>query len=74
MSNSAIRVATSASPITPARIGIVPSVVKKRLALDVSFYKLVQILSVTLFEQMPISIAVFDIGSQFDEIDDSNQP
>ena len=46
---------------------------RKRLALDVSLYKLLQILSVTLFEKTPISIAVFDVGSQFEEIDDGNQ-
>ncbi len=33
----------------------------------------VQILSITLFEKMPISTAVFDTGSQFDDIDDCNQ-
>jgi len=52
---------------------VLVAIVKKRLALDVSLYKLLQILSVTLFEKTPISIAVFDIGSQFDEIDDGNQ-
>ena len=49
------------------------AIVKKRSGLDVSLYKLLQILSVTLFEKTPISIAVFDIGSQFDQIDDGNQ-
>ena len=52
---------------------VLVAIVKKRLALDVSLYKLLQILSVTLFEKTPISIAVFDIGSQFDQIDDRNQ-
>lgn len=52
---------------------VLVAVVKKRLGLDVSLYKLLQILSVTLFEKTPISIAVFDIGSQFDQIDDGNQ-
>jgi hypothetical protein len=47
--------------------------VGKRLALDVSLHRLLQILSVTLFEKMPISTAVFDAGSQFDQIDDGNQ-
>ena len=49
------------------------AIVKKRLGLDVSLYKLLQILSVTLFEKTPISVAVFDVGSQFDQIDDGNQ-
>ena len=52
---------------------VLVAIVKKRLGLDVSLYKLLQILSVTLFEKTPISIAVFDIGSQFDQIDDGNQ-
>jgi hypothetical protein len=52
---------------------VLVAIVKKRLALDVSLYKLLQILSVTLFEKTPISIAVFDAGSQFQGIDDGNQ-
>ena len=52
---------------------VLVAIVKKRLALDVSLYKLLQILSVTLFEKTPISIAVFDAGSQFDAIGDRNQ-
>jgi hypothetical protein len=54
-------------------IYVLVAIVKKRLALDVSLYKLLQILSVTLFEKTPISIAVFDAGSQFDEVGDGNQ-
>ena len=52
---------------------VLVAIVKKRLSLDVSLYKLLQILSVTLFEKTPISTAVFDVGSQFDQIDDGNQ-
>jgi len=52
---------------------VLVAIVKKRLALDVSLYKLLQILSVTLFEKMPISTAVFDIASKFDAIEDANQ-
>jgi len=52
---------------------VLVAIVKKRLDLDVSLYKLLQILSVTLFEKTPISIAVFDVGSQFEDIDDGNQ-
>ena len=52
---------------------VLVAIVKKRLGLDVTLYKLLQILSVTLFEKTPISIAVFDVGSQFDQIDDGNQ-
>ena len=49
------------------------AIVKQRLGLDLSLYKLLQILSVTLFENTPISIAGFDLGSQFDYVDDGNQ-
>jgi hypothetical protein len=52
---------------------VLVAIVKKRLGLDVSLHKLLQILSVTLFETTPISTAVFDVGSQFDQIDDGNQ-
>jgi hypothetical protein len=52
---------------------VLVAIVKKRLALDVSLYKLLQILSVTLFEKMPISTAIFDVGSQFNDIDDGKQ-
>ena len=52
---------------------VLVAIVRKRLALNVSLYQLLQILSVTLFEKTPISIAVFAIGSQFDAIDDGNQ-
>jgi Domain of unknown function (DUF4372)/Transposase DDE domain len=52
---------------------VLVAIVKKRLALDVSLYKLLQILSVTLFEKTPISTAVFDAGLQFETIDDGNQ-
>jgi Domain of unknown function (DUF4372)/Transposase DDE domain len=54
-------------------IYVLVAIVKKRLSLDISLYKLLQILSITLFEKMPISTAVFDVGSQFDDIDDGNQ-
>ena len=52
---------------------VLVAIVKKRLGLDVSLHKLLQVLSVTLFEKMPISTALFDAGSQFDDIDDGNQ-
>ena len=52
---------------------VLVAIVRKRVAPDVSLYKLLQILSVTLFEKTPISIAVFDVGSQFEDIDDGNQ-
>ena len=58
---------------TALSIYVLVAIVKKRLALETSLYKLLQILSVTLFEKTPISIAVFDAGSQFDQVDDGNQ-
>ena len=54
-------------------VDVLVAIVRKRLALNVSLYQLLQILSVTLFENTPISIAVFALGSQFDAIDDGNQ-
>ena len=54
-------------------IYVLVAIVKKRLSLDISLYKLLQILSITLFEKMPISTALFDVGSQFDDIDNDNQ-
>jgi hypothetical protein len=52
---------------------VLVAIVRKRLALDVSLYKLLQILSVTLFEKTPISTAVLDVGLNVDEVGDSNQ-
>lgn len=52
---------------------VLVAIVRKRLALDVSLYKLLQILSITLFEKTPISIAVSDVGSKLDEVDNGNQ-
>ena len=52
---------------------VLVAIVRKRLALDVSLYKLLQVLSLTLFEKMPISTAVFAAGSQFDEAPTRNQ-
>jgi Domain of unknown function (DUF4372)/Transposase DDE domain len=52
---------------------VLVAIVRKRLALDLSLYKLLQILSVTLFEKTPIFTAVSDSGSQFDQVDDGNQ-
>jgi hypothetical protein len=52
---------------------VLVAIVRKRLALDVSLYKLLQILSITLFEKTPISIAVSDVGSKLDGVDNGNQ-
>lgn len=52
---------------------VLVAIVKKRLGLDVSLYKLLQVVSVTLFERMPVSAAAFDVGSTLEELDDGNQ-
>ena len=57
---------------TALSIYVLVAIVKKRLALDVSLYKLLQILSITLFEKMPISTAFFDVASKFDAVEDAN--
>ena len=54
-------------------IYVLVAIVKKRLSLEISLYKLLQIVSITLFEKMPISTALFDVGSQFDDLDTGNQ-
>ena len=41
--------------------------------LDVGLYKRLQILTITLFEKMPISTAVFDVAPKFEDIDDCTQ-
>lgn len=52
---------------------VLVAIVKKRLALDVSLYKLLQVLSVTLFEKTPIFQALSDTRFQVDDVDDRNQ-
>jgi hypothetical protein len=48
------------------------AIIKKRLRLDASLYTLLQILSVTLFEKLPISEA-FSMASADLDFSDSNQ-
>ena len=52
---------------------VLVAIVRKELKSERSLSEILQILSLTLFEKTPISIAVFAIGSQFDAIDDGNQ-
>jgi hypothetical protein len=52
---------------------VLVAIVRKRLALDISLYQLLQILSVTLLEKSPILQAVFASGTQVDDIDPRNQ-
>ena len=49
------------------------AIVKKELKLDASLYTLLQILSVSLFEKMPICQAFSTFGTQFDEVQTDNQ-
>jgi hypothetical protein len=49
------------------------AIVKKELKLDASLYTLLQILSVSLFEKMPICQAFSGLGAQYDDIQTDNQ-
>ena len=42
---------------------------RTRLVLDVTLYKLLRVVSGTLFEETPISAVVFAVGSPFHDID-----
>jgi hypothetical protein len=52
---------------------VLVAIVKKRLALDATLYQILQVLSVTLFEQTPILRAFDDQGSQEKSASFSNQ-
>jgi hypothetical protein len=52
---------------------VLVAIIKKSLNLDASLYTLLQILSVTLFENMPIQQALQGIGGQPENTDCSNQ-
>src|SRR5882762_9135125 len=52
---------------------VLVAIVKKRLALDASLYTLLQILSVTLFEKMPIHQALAQDDSKRDTLQITNQ-
>jgi hypothetical protein len=52
---------------------VLVAIIKKRLNLDASLHTLLQILSVTLFEKMPIQQALQGIGAQAENTDFSNQ-
>ncbi len=52
---------------------VLVAIVKKRLNLDASLYTLLQILSVTLFEKMPLQQAFQGSGYEMPEGDPSNQ-
>jgi len=52
---------------------VLVAIIKKRLNLDASLYTLLQILSVTLFEKMPIQQALQGINGQSENVDLNNQ-
>lgn len=52
---------------------VLVAIVKKRLGLDVSLSQCLQVLSVTLFEKMPISSALFDGRLHIDDTPPANQ-
>ena len=52
---------------------VLVAIVRKRLALDSSLYQILQILSLTLFEKVPISQALQPSDSQNESDDDPNQ-
>ena len=52
---------------------VLVAIVKKRLKLDRSLYTMLQILSVTLFENTPILQALSPIDYEAPEPDDDNQ-
>src|SRR5213595_2400807 len=54
-------------------IYVLVAIVRKRLRLEVSFYQILQILSLTLFEKMPILQALEAIDSQNEIGGDANQ-
>ena len=52
---------------------VLVAIIKKRLALDATLYTLLQILSLTLFEKMPILQALSQVPPASDDIADGNQ-
>jgi hypothetical protein len=52
---------------------VLVAIVKKRLGIDASLYTLLQILSVTLFEKMPLQKAFPDCDYRSNESDEGNQ-
>jgi IS4 transposase len=52
---------------------VLVAIVRKRLQLQAGFYQILQILSLTLFEKMPILRALEVVDSENDLVEDSNQ-
>jgi hypothetical protein len=54
-------------------IYVLIAIIKKKLNLDVSLYTLLQILSITLFEKMPLQQALQTMGERSNMIENQNQ-
>ena len=52
---------------------VLVAIARKRLGLEVSLYQILQILSVTIFEKVPILQAFEALDSQSELLDSSNQ-
>ena len=52
---------------------VLVAIVKKRLRLDASLYTLMQVLSVTIFEKVPIQTALSSEASKCDTVTENNQ-
>jgi IS4 transposase len=52
---------------------VLVAIVKKRLNISASLYEMLQILSLTMFEQTPLNILLSQIGAARDDADFSNQ-
>jgi IS4 transposase len=52
---------------------VLVAIVKKRLRLDASLYTLMQVLSVTIFEKVPIRTALSSETSKCDTVTENNQ-
>ena len=54
-------------------VDVLVAIVKKRLNLDASFYTLLQVLSITLFEKMPLQKAFPGSSYKSEQGNDCNQ-
>jgi transposase len=52
---------------------VLVAIIKKRLGLDASLYTLMQVLSVTIFEKIPMQTALLSEANETDDAMDSNQ-
>ena len=52
---------------------VLVAIIKKRLNIDASLYTILQVLSVTLFEKMPLNKALFIEDYTIDQTESSNQ-